>query len=367
MTYFISDCQNWHKQQLVGLEGPDLEEARHEQILESTRNISLDSIHPVSNTEFLVASESNLGHRYLINLTQSICDCKDFPRIRLCKHIAAVNEHFPALRSKGSSFSKILECMRDQDLPQSTPKPNADEECVVLLKDINALCQQLTTLNNDATPDLEALKTVKHSLKAVIASANRSRALPEKDNFNPNQKTWAEMAECIGAQKAPRWKPGPSSGNITEQCIGAVKGKRHKYSDPYAAGERSGKHAKPDVVSTAANDRARATVPPPPPSAATLSPACMSPSAAAVGSAEGSITHANPSTGGPLTYPPSSAVPGLVFLTFPAAWPGSVFAPPSAASPGLAYAGTNAQVFFWAEITPRNAFAHPHFTPGPST
>jgi len=199
MTYFISDCQNRHKRQLVGLEGPDLEEARREQILESARNISPDSIHPVSNTEFLIASESNPGHRYPIDLTQSTCDCKDFPRIRLCKHIAAVNEHFPALRSKGSSFSEIPECMRDQDLPQSAPKPNADEERVVLLKDINALCQQLTALSDDATPDLEALKTVKHSLKAVIASANGSRALPEKDNFNPNQKTWAEMAERMGA------------------------------------------------------------------------------------------------------------------------------------------------------------------------
>ena len=199
VTYFISDCQNQHKRQLVGLEAQDLEEARRKQILESTRNISPDSIHLVSNTEFLVASESNPGYRYPIDLTQSTCDCKDFPRIWLYKHIAAVNEHFPALHSKGSSFSEILECMCDQDLPQSASKPNADEECIVLLKDINVLCQQLTALSDDATPDLEALKTVKHSLKAVIASANGSWALPEKDNFNPNQKTWAEMAKHMGA------------------------------------------------------------------------------------------------------------------------------------------------------------------------
>jgi len=201
----------------------------------------------------------------------------------------------------------------------------------------------------------------------VIASANGSRALPKKDNFNPNQKTWAETAERMGAQKAPRRKPGLSGGNITEQCIGAVKGKRHKYSDPYAAGERSGKRTKPNAVSAAANNCACATVPLPPPSAATLSPACASPSAAAAGSAEGSITHANPSTGGPLTYPPSSAVPGLAFSTFPATWPRSAFVPPSTASPGLAYAGTNAQVFFQVEIMPGNVFTHLHFTLGPST
>jgi len=72
---------------------------------------------------------------------------------------------------EGSSSSKILEGMSDQDLPQSTPGPDADtdKECIVLIKDINALCQQLTALSNDSTPNLKALKSVKYSLKAAIA------------------------------------------------------------------------------------------------------------------------------------------------------------------------------------------------------
>ena len=365
MTHFISDYQNWHKRQLVGLEGPDLEEAHCEQILESARNISPDSIRLVSNTEILVASESNPGHCYPIDLTQSTCNCKDFPRIQLCKHIAAVNVHFPALCSEGSSPSEIPECVCNQDLPQSAPVSDADKERVVLLKDINALCQQLLAVSDDATPDLEALKSVKCGLKAAIALANGSRAFPEKDDFHPNQKTWAETAARMGVQKAPKRKPGPVGGSTTEQCIGAVKGKRRKYSDPYAVGERSGKRAKPDAVSAAANERARATVPPPPPCAAALAPARASPSAAAAGSAEGSFTCANPSTGGPLTFPPSSTVLGLVFSRFPTAWPGSAFAPPSAAFPGFAYAGTDAQTMFRGEITPGNAPTHAHLFPGP--
>ena len=362
VTHFISDYQNRHKRQLVGLEGPDLEEAHHEQILESARNISPDSIHPVSNTEILVASKSNLGHCYPIDLTQSTCNCKDFPRIRHCKHIAAVNVHFPALCSEGSSPCEIPERVRDQDLPQSAPVSDADKEHVVLLKDINALCQQLLAVSDDATPDLEALKSVKCGLKAAIASANGSRALPEKDDFHPNQKTWAETAARMGVRKAPRRKPDPVGGNTTEQCIGPVKGKRRKYSDLYAAGERSGKRAKPDAVSAAANERARATVPPPPPP---LAPARASPSAAAAGSAEGRFTCTNPSTGGPLTFPPSSTVPGLAFSRFPTAWPGSAFAPPPAAFPGFAYAGTDAQTMFRGEIMPGNAPAHAHLFPGP--
>ena len=365
---FVPDFEIWHERQTVGLEGRDLEGKCRQQILASTRNIPLDSIHRLSNTEFFVASQSYPGHQYLINLSQSTCDCNDFPRIRFCKHIAAINVHFPELfpEPEESNSPVILECVRAPILPQSAPGFDADEERVILLKEINALCQQLTAVSDDRTPDLDDLKSVKYSLSTAIASANGSRALPEKDDFNPNKKTWAETAECMGARKAPKRKPSPASGNTTEKCIGPVRGKRRKYNDPYAAGERSDKHAKPDAVSAAANEHARTTVPAPP-CAAVLSPAHATPSAAAAGSAEGPFTHMNRSTAVPLAYPPSSVAPGLALPPFPAALRGHAFAPPSAAVPGFTYAGTSAPTFFRAEITPGNALAHPHFSLGHST
>ena len=103
------------------------------------------------------------------------------------------------------------------------------------------------------------------------------------------------------------------------------------------------------------------------PCAAALAPARATPSAAAASSAEGSFTHVNRSTAVPLAYPPSSIVPGLAFSPFPAALQGHTFTPLSATIPQFAYAGTSAQALFWAEITPGNAHAHVHFTPGPST
>ena len=167
---------------------------------------------------------------------------------------------------------------------------------VVLLKDINVLCQQLMTVSDDAAPNVKALKLVKFSLNVVICLANRPWAFPEKDDFNPNQKTWAEIAKCMGVQRAPRWKPSPVGGNTTEQYISASKGKCRKYSDPYATGKRSGKCAKPDAVSAAAaaNDCTCITVPALPLCCATvLAPTCATPSAAAASSTEGSFTHTN--------------------------------------------------------------------------
>jgi len=370
---FVPDFQIRHERQAIGLEGLGLGDKRRQQILASTRNIPLDSIHQVNDSELFVASESYPGHQYLVDLSNSTydCDCDDFLRIWFCKHIAAVNIYFPELflEPERTSAPEIPERAPVQDQPQITPESDVDKR-VVLLRDLNALCQQLMTVNDDAAPDVEALESVKFSLNAAIRLANGARALPEKDDFNPNQKTWAETAKHMGVQKVPRRKPGLVGGNTTERCIGATKGKRRKYSDPYAAGERSGKRAKPDVVSAAAaaNDRARATVPAPPlPCAAALAPARTTPSAAVAGSAEGSFTRANRSTAVPLAYPPSSVVPGLASSPFPAALQGHAFAPLSATVPRFAYAGMSARALFRAEITPGNVHAHAHFTPGPLT
>jgi hypothetical protein len=52
-----------------------------------------------------------------------------------------------------------------------------------------------------------------------------------------------------------------------ERCIGPIKGRRQRGlddDDAYAGGERSGKRAKPDVTTAAANARARAAAALPP-------------------------------------------------------------------------------------------------------
>ena len=207
---------------------------------------------------------------------------------------------------------------------------------------------------------ISALKSIKFSLKAVIASANGSQALPEKDTFNPNQKTWAKTAKCMGVRKGPKRKygsHGPTNGSInTEKCIGTVKGKcTYKYSDPYAAGKRLGKYAKPDVISAAANECARTAMPPPPPLCLPpVTPAHVSPSAAASSSA----THYFPCTSqimaDPLGYLLSSMAPGLMFSPLPMFPPGTMFTPLSRTFTGSAYLGNFILNNSWALFQPRN-------------
>jgi len=302
--------------------------------------MSPDSIRQISDTKFLVASGSHLGHHYPININEQTCDCADFPRIRHCKHIAALNVHFPQLCPKVGNGSKILERACILNLPKPTAR-SEEETAQILLKDINALCQQLNGLSDCQTPDLTALKGVKYSLTVAISLANGSWVLPKKDIFHLNRNTWAKTAKHMGVGKAPKWKPSPTGRNTSTECIGPVKGKQAcKYTDPYAAGKRSGKRAKPDAVSIAANERACTSVPAPLPLLPQVdSPARVSPSAAAVDSAAHPFTCADRTTANPLAYPAVGAVLGPVFLHFPTTLPGlhsSAHVPPSDVVAGFA-------------------------------
>jgi len=166
--------------------------------------------------------------------------------------------------SKRVCVPDMPEHMRVPDMPEHEHTPRSEEESAeIIIKGISALCQQLSAVSDRSTLDLKTLKAIKYSLKTAIALANGPQALPERDVFNPNRKTWAETAKRMGNGKALKRKHSPvSGGNMSTEHISPVKGKRsRKYIDPYARGERSGKCAKPDAVSVAANILARATVP----------------------------------------------------------------------------------------------------------
>jgi hypothetical protein len=110
---------------------------------------------------------------------------------------------------------------------------------------------------------LEAIRSAKYSLTAAVASAEGTSALPDKENLVPNQKSgWGETATHMGVKHAPKRKCLPEECRLTERAIGVPNRKRHRNSDPYVGGERSGKRAKPDALSAEANRHACACVPP---------------------------------------------------------------------------------------------------------
>src|SRR6266851_331754 len=89
--------KNRHKCQIVGLNGKDLVTERREEILECAADIPSNSIQKLNHMQFCVTSKSRPGLYHMVDLHRSTCECEDFPRIRFCRHIAAILFHFPEL------------------------------------------------------------------------------------------------------------------------------------------------------------------------------------------------------------------------------------------------------------------------------
>ena len=84
------DC---HKQQMPGMQGPDLAEKRWKDILMHAPETLLKQIKEINQSHFEVQSMS-LEKVYEINILTYICTCSDFLCIQLCKHIAATVHFF---------------------------------------------------------------------------------------------------------------------------------------------------------------------------------------------------------------------------------------------------------------------------------
>ena len=91
----------------------------------------------------------------------------------------------------------------------------------------------------------------------LSATAAGGSHLPEKENIGPNQRSWPETAARMGVKRGNK-SSGKVDSTLTAQHIGEPNRKRTADGDPYGAGEQSGKRAKPDAHSAAANVRARA-------------------------------------------------------------------------------------------------------------
>ena len=89
----MPEIEHRHKRQTLGMEGPNLGKKRRRQILTRAPETPIEKIKKIDDLCFEVQS-SDSEETYEINLGTIACSCSDFPRIRLCKHIAAMVHFF---------------------------------------------------------------------------------------------------------------------------------------------------------------------------------------------------------------------------------------------------------------------------------
>jgi hypothetical protein len=275
---FLPNVEHRHKRQTLGMEGPNLAEKRRRQILTRAPETPVEKIKRIDDLRFEVQSSRSL-ECYQIDLSKITCNCKDFPNISLCKHIAAVVHFFggadlgpqpPHDGSDGSTGASESDEHNSPGQPvgHGTAVDNAAPSVLSATNEMMNLLQQLAAKAPRDPKIVKSLDVMRSGLRALVLSATAddddSSRLPEKENIAPNQHTWPETAARMGEKRGKKHGRGKVDSALTAQHIGEPNRKRPGDSDPYGAGEQSGKRAKPDARSAAANSRARIKAEPPP-------------------------------------------------------------------------------------------------------
>ena len=88
---------------MLGFKGSDLAEKQCEEIHVWALKINTISIHDLGGGDcFSVESATDSTWRYQVDLGKLTCDCPDWPRVQLCKHVAAI-DHFHEHKQMGAS------------------------------------------------------------------------------------------------------------------------------------------------------------------------------------------------------------------------------------------------------------------------
>jgi hypothetical protein len=249
IPYFIAK----HRNQQFGFEGPDLEE---QAILEIERRAGLiprSAVTMVDASLYHVQSQSDPDTLYNVEIEAFHCDCPAFPRLDLCKHLRAVQIHFPeGTGSLTSPFSKwfstaVSPGRDDDDLHDDDDEPSGIEsrdEADMEQAASNALgqpeievlilkLQKLAVHARTAPPPFltESLRDLDDALDTVLLelplSDNDRLVLPKRRKIAPNQGN-----DFISTQNAMGMN---------------VKTRPRTERDPYQGKEAPGRKAAPDA------------------------------------------------------------------------------------------------------------------------
>jgi hypothetical protein len=114
----LPDYLACYHSQMLGFKGPDLAEKQCEQIHVWAPEVNTIFIQDLGGgVRFSMESATDSTQRYLVNLGKQSCDCPDWPRVQLCKHIATV-DHF-----HGHNYKRITAA--EVALPKM-PLPNQE-------------------------------------------------------------------------------------------------------------------------------------------------------------------------------------------------------------------------------------------------
>ena len=282
-----------HRQECE-FDGVNLAEKQRKAICVCAPEMCADSIQPLGSERFYVRSasdpkkmylvdlgkdcSSDLSNDYLIASGKDCCDCPDWPRAWLCKHIAIIaHSHTLANDTTQPTAPNTVpqECESSQDSYHGK-SPASDASTIPILEHLISVSRDYLS---DAPPSslgtVCSLWLVESHLTAMLQSLWALQSpLPDQESLPPNRSTWTKTAERMGAKCQKRSRPTNTLPTVpASQQIGNLNWKqaRVKNPNPYSSSLWSGKDADPDTQTAAQNADAHACVatasdvgPPPP-------------------------------------------------------------------------------------------------------
>ena len=186
------DCHKW---QMLGMQGPNLAEKRQKTILAHAPETPLEQIKEINESHFKVQLTS-FEKIYEVNLLSYMYTYSDFPRILLCKHIAAAMHFFwggigtklgPQAPDNGTSEAEPDKAKSLAQQNGNTGKAKTCASITSITNNIVSLAWEILLIA-PADPEIaKSLQMAQSQLNAVLLSAKDNRSqLHEKEQITPN-------------------------------------------------------------------------------------------------------------------------------------------------------------------------------------
>ncbi|KAJ6527474.1 hypothetical protein B0H19DRAFT_1275272 [Mycena capillaripes] len=250
-----------HRRQEMGFEGPDLEIKHRIEITRHASSIPMSDIQRDPDTgKYIVRSQSDREIFYEVDLDAYDCTSLSFPLIRFCKHICAVENHFPEEAVKipvaalnatdsddGLDTPEVSEGADDSHGSDAEDSDSDDSDLIV--EDLTERLQFLA-LRFRFDPPVEAGEDARQSMRHVSEILDLlSAQLPLSRAILPSKK------QRIESNQGSQW-------GIAKAVMGnPVKNKKRKDYGPYGGNEASGKKAQLDARGPSSDEPVASQIP----------------------------------------------------------------------------------------------------------
>ena len=149
--------RNCHDSQKLGFSGSDLAQKHQKELLARTLEVNADSIRSVEDNHYYFQSATEPSCTYLIKLGKQSCNCEDWPRVQLCKHVTTVAHFWGACDElMANQFAVAPGTVSLVELESPPDDACSGEAAASILENVITISKEFLS---DGVPHLQALCT----------------------------------------------------------------------------------------------------------------------------------------------------------------------------------------------------------------